>query len=150
MSFDFSNVRAQEVPRDRTATYTFYNLEGQPQLTVKPATEANPAYLRAMLKGSKDQVRRMKSGELSPEMLVENREKDRRLFPKHIVTGWPKSPLDAQGNAVPFSEEACTAFIAALPYDIFNGLRDFCSSIENFRPDSDALDEEDAEALSGN
>jgi len=145
MSFDFSNVAAQQVPSDRTALFTFYRLEGNPSLTVRPATEANPAYLRAMLKDARESIRRLKSGSVSPEILVENREKDKRLFPKYIVTGWPKAPVDASGKEVPFSPEACAAFLAALPYDMFNELRDFCSSMDNFRPQVDEGGHDDGE-----
>lgn len=134
MSFDFSNVRAREVQRSATARFTFYRLEGQPVLEVKPATEANPGYMRAMLKGSKEQMRRLAGADLSPEVLQENREKDRRLFPEHVVVGWPTEPLDASGARVPFSKDACAAFIAAIPGDMFNELRNFCSTPDNFRP----------------
>jgi hypothetical protein len=141
MQFDFSNVRAQEVPRDRTAIFTFYRLEGTPRLTVRPATEANPAYMRAILKGSRENLRRLKAGDLSPEMLEENRAKDRKLFPKLVVVSWD-GVLDVNGAAVPFSADACAAFIEALPYDLFNELRDFCSTIDNFRPQVDEDDDE--------
>jgi len=133
MSFDFSNVRAREVQRSATAQFTFYRLEGQPTLEVKPATEANPGYMRAMLKGSKEQMRRLSGGDISPEVLEENRAKDRKLFPDHVVVGWPREPLDASGARVPFSKDACTAFLAAVPADMFNELRNFCSSPDNFR-----------------
>lgn len=146
---DFSNVRAQEVPRERTATYTLYRLEGQPSLEVKPATEANPAYMRAMLKESREMARRLKAGDISPEILEENRARDRKLFPAHVVVGWSKAPVDTSGALVPFSAEACREFIAALPYDIFNDLRDFCSNMDNFRTPSE-VGRSDREALSGN
>lgn len=149
MPFDFSNVRAQEVPRDRTANFTFYRLEGQPTLTVKPATEANPGYMRAMLKGSRESLRRLRAGDLSPEVLEENRAKDRKLFPQHVVVGWSKAPLDVNGAEVPYSSEACAGFIEALPYDQFNELRDFCSTIDNFRPEA-GVSKADQEDLSGN
>lgn len=151
MSFDFSNVAKQSVQRTATSLFTFYRLEGQPTLEVKPATEANPAYMRAMLKGSREQVRRLSGGDLSPEVLEENRAKDRKLFPEHVVVGWPKAPLDASGKAVAFSKDACAAFLAAVPYDMFNDLRNHCSTNDNFRP---VLDEEltkaEADDLVGN
>lgn len=147
-SFDFSNVKKQEVPRDRTAIFTFYRLEGNPRLTVRPATEANPGYMRAMLKGSKEQVRRLKGGDLSPEMLEENRAKDRKLFPIHIVVGWD-AVTDASGKAVQFGRDACAAFIEALPYDQFNELRDFCATMDNFRPEFE-VDDLDRDELVGN
>jgi len=150
MGFDFSNVRAQEVPSGRTAIFTFYRLEGSPRLTVRPATEANPAYMRAMLKGSRETVRRLKSGDLSPEILEENRAKDRKLFPKFIIVSWD-GVVDVDGKVVPFSPEACAAFIEALPYDQFNELRDFCSTLDNFRPEGDgSVEDDDREAIAGN
>lgn len=154
MTFNFDNVRAQEVPRDRTAIFTFYRLEGAPRLTVRPATEANPAYMRSMLKGSREKLRRLNAGDLSPEMLEENRARDRKLFPKYIIVGWD-GVMDVSGAAVPFSPDACAAFIEALPYDLFNELRDFCSTIDNFRPqvdgdDEEPMTEEDRAGLVGN
>lgn len=145
MSIDFSNIAAQQVPQDRTALFIFYRLEGQPSMKVRPATEANPAYLRAMLKDARESVRRLKSGVVSPEILAENREKDKRLFPKFIVVDWPNAPVDAKGNKVPYSPEACAAFLAALPYDMFNELRDFCSTMDNFRPTADEAGHDDGE-----
>lgn len=134
--FDFSNVSSRAVPANGTADFVLYRIEGQPVLTVKPATEDNPSYMRAMLKGSREQMRRLKAGDLSPEMLEENRQKDRVLFPRYVVVGW-KGILDAKGKAVAFSAEACAEFIQALPRDMFNELRDFCSMPDNFRPDDD-------------
>lgn len=151
MSFDFSNVRAREVQRSATAQFTFYRLEGQPTLEVRPATEANPGYMRAMLKGSKEQLRRLSGADISPEVLAENREKDRKLFPEHVVVGWPKAPLDAKGERVPFSAEACAAFIAAIPGDMFNELRNFCSTPDNFRSAvADELTPKERDDLVGN
>lgn len=149
MTFDFSNVKRAEVQRTATARFTFYRLEGAPMLEVRPSTEANPDYMRAMLKGAKEHLRRARGAELSPELLEENRAKDRKLFPEYVVVGWPKAPIDVSGKEVPFSKEACAAFLAALPYDMFNELRDFCSSNDNFRPES-ALSEAERSDLAGN
>jgi len=151
MTFDFSNVKRAEVTRTATAQFTFYRLEGQPTLEVRPATEANPDYMRAMLKGAKEALRRVRGGDLSPEVLEENRAKDRKLFPEHVVVGWPKAPIDAKGKPVPFSKDACAAFLAALPYDMFNELRDHCSLNDNFRTGSaDELTESERDDLVGN
>lgn len=154
--FNFTNVSRQAVPSNRTASFVFYNLEGQPSLEVRPATEENPAYMRAILKGSKEQVRRLRSSDMTPEMLEENRRKDRRLFPRYIIVGWT-NVLDADGNPVPFSEEACAEFVQALPRDMFNEIRDFASTIANFRPSTDddgnddgPLDEVEVEDIVGN
>lgn len=154
--FDFSNVKRQAVGTDRTAIFTFWRLEGNPRLTVRPATEDNPAYMRAILKGSREQIRRFRVSDLTPEMLEESREKDRRLFPKFIIVGWD-GVLDAMGKPVPFSHDACAEFIAALPRDLFNELRDFCSTVDSFRPETDedghddgALTESETDDLVGN
>lgn len=147
MSFDFSNISRQEIKTQDTAQFTFYRIQGMtPVLTVKPATEANPDYMRAILRGSREQMRRMRGADLTPEMLKENREKDRQLFPRFVVMGW-EGVLDASGEPVTFSQDACEAFLRALPDDIFNELRDFCSTPDNFR---DTVGEEDVEAIAGN
>ena len=134
--FDFSNVRSQAIQTDRTAIFTFWRVQGNPRLTVRPATEDNPSYMRAILKGSREQMRRLRSSDLTPEMLEENREKDRRLFPKYVVVDWD-GVFDAKGKPVKFSQEACAEFLAALPRDLFNELRDFCSMPDSFRAEPD-------------
>lgn len=146
--FDFSNVASRAVRIDVTREFSLYRLEGAPTLIVKPIGEVNPAYTRASLLGSRERLRRMSSGDLTPETLSEIRERDRELFPKFVIVGW-KGVLDASGAEVPFSADACAAFVKALPFDIFNEVRDFCATLDNFR-DPAELKDDDVEAIAGN
>lgn len=147
-TFDFSNVAGRAVRPDVTREFTLYRLEGAPVLIVKPVGETNPAYTRASLQGSRERLRRMSSGDLTPETLSEIRERDRELFPKFVIVGW-RGVKDASDNEVPFSADACMAFIKALPFDIFNEVRDFCATLDNFR-DPVEIKDEDVEAIAGN
>lgn len=146
--FDFSNVASRAVRPDVTREFSLYRLEGSPTLIVKPIGEMNPSYTRASLQGSRERLRRMSSGDFTPEQLSEVRERDRDLFPKFVVMGW-KGVLDASGKEVPFSADASAEFIKALPFDIFNEVRDFCATLDNFRDPAEVKDD-DVEALSGN
>jgi hypothetical protein len=79
-------------------------------------------------------ARKAKSGILSPKMLEEIRDRDRALFPKHVITGW-ENVRDVDGADVTFSLAACKEFIEALPPDMFDEVREFAGDLVNFRAD---------------
>lgn len=147
---NFSHLKGLCVRPDATAEFTFDGIEGEPTLTVKPATEANRAFLDAVLLQSKKIARHLrgKGKKMSPEVLAASRDQDRELYPLHVVTGWPVPPVDVEGAPVPFSPEACAAFLRAVPDDMVDRLRSFCVNVDNFRGEEG--DEEDAEAHAGN
>jgi hypothetical protein len=144
---DFSNVSKLTVRGDQTATYEFEAVGGRPELTVRPATEANRAYLNGVLQKGRRMLKQARGKRLSPELLVEAREQDFALYARCVVTGW-KRVRDASGAEVLFSVEACEEFLRALPPEMFDELRSFCSTAETFRPASD--DQPDLEDAAGN
>jgi hypothetical protein len=146
---NFSNLEKLKVKSSATALYTFHDIEGEPTLRVKPASEVNSPYMNQVLKKGKHMLRSLRRGKMSTQTLQENREQDYRLFPRYIVEDWPVAPVDANGEAVPFSVENCEAFLRAIPTHLFNDLRDFCGDIDNFI-DEDELDSEAREDLGKN
>jgi len=130
MSNDFSHLRALEV-RDKTATVTLFQVSGEPLFVVKPATEANKSYFNAVLKRTRKNVRAVQAGAISSAMIKENRDEDRELFPKFVVTDWGRVK-DSNGQDVPFSEEACSQYLEALPDWLFDEIRNFAGNSANF------------------
>ena len=78
----------------------------------------------------------------------ENRDEDRRLYPKHILRGW-RGVVDSNGDVVEFNPERAAEFVEALPDWLFDELRAFCGDVQNFLEEDDG-DEEDDEELAGN
>jgi hypothetical protein len=139
---DFSHLARLQVSSDRTARYTVAELEGEPVLEIAPATEANKPYFNALLKRVKGVAQRIKGGQMTATMLAENRAEDADLYPGLVVRGWPKAPLDASGKPVPWSQDACRAFLQALPGWIFDNLRKFASDPRSFLQPDEASPEE--------
>lgn len=131
---DFSHLKNLEV-KDKTVDYSLFQINGEPTLVLKPATEANKGYFNSVLRRSKRNLRAVKSGSISQKMIKENREEDKELYPKHIIVGW-KDMKDSSGKDVPFSTENCTDFLEVLPDWIFDDIRNFAGSSENFAGES--------------
>ena len=127
---DFSHLKQLDV-KNKTASCPLYQLAGEPVLTVKAATEANKPYFNAVLRRSRRNIKAVQAGAINPAMIAENREEDRELFPAHVITGWT-GVLDARGEEVPFSREACAEFLQALPDWIFDEMRNFAGNAANF------------------
>lgn len=134
MTHDFSHLRQLEVRRERAFDYTIFQLEDEPVLECAPATEANSGYFNAVLRGSSKSMRRMRRGKIDAKTLRENRAQDRALFPKYVVKGW-RNVNDASGQPVEFSEEACAAYLVALPNWVFDDFRTWAGDPENFIDD---------------
>jgi len=146
---NFGNYEKERVSAKKAVEYIFAGLEGKPILTVRPAGEVNDDFMNDNLKKSKRIVRRMsRSGIIDSEMIKENREKSYKLYEKHIVVGW-KNVVDSGGKEVKFSKAVCEEFLRAIPVDMFDDLREFCVTMDNFRDDED-LDEETKGSLSKN
>lgn len=127
---DFSNLTALSIT-GKTADFTFYQLEGQPILAVRPATQDNPAYTNAALKANGAQITRGVKAKIDSEFMDRAREQDRALYAAHVVAGWT-GVRDAGGKAVAFSDANCRAFLQALPIYLFDELRTFCGNPANF------------------
>lgn len=138
---DFSNY-VNPITKDRTADFTFVNLAGQPRLTVRFAGESNKPYFNEVLRrGEHLQRRKVK---VSVDTIQGLRDRDRELYPKFVVMGWPVAPVDKAGSRAPFTVENCEAWLRAIPDEEFDELREFCRDPHQFR------DVADGEAASGN
>lgn len=148
---NFSHLRSLQVQQDTTVEFTFYRIGGEPTLSVRHAGQENRDFFNAALKKSKQAARRLRGRQgaaPSHEDIERARREDAALFAKHIVTGW-EDVLDADGEAVEFSEEVCLEFLLAIPSDMFTELRAFCLDINNFRED-DSMGDDELEELQGN
>jgi hypothetical protein len=145
---DFSNFSALRIKEDTTAEFVFDEIEGEPTLTCRPATQENEDFFNAVLAKNKTAKRKKsKSGTVpTAQLLKEARASDIEVFVDFIIVSWV-NVLDAKGKAVPFSKEDCVLFLQAIPNDMFDSLRVFCLDIANFRP---TMDEEELSDLSGN
>ena len=76
-------------------------------------------------------------------MVRENRDQDRVLFAKYVVKGW-KRIIDSEGNEVEFNEKNCFDFLTCLPDWIFDQVRNFAATPDNF------IDDETVSELSKN
>lgn len=136
MSVSFNSLKKLEVSEASTAEFTLSVLEGAPVLILAFAGEANAPYFNALLR----QVRPATAGKkrntgITAEKMRENREKDRELFGRFILKGW-EGVTDDSGQEVPWTPENGQAFLEALPSWIFDDIRAFASSPENFMADS--------------
>lgn len=147
---DFKHLDALQVTAKNVVDFTFYNIVGRPKLLVSPAGQCNAGYIAKTLEGGKRALVKMRGDRISNEALNEGREQDRELYVDHVIKGWDDSTvLDAAGQPVKFSKDNCRAFLSALPDDIFDELRIFCSTADNFRGEGQ-LDSSDVKALGKN
>lgn len=130
-NFDFLNDL--EISSDSKAEYAEYAIRGvdpdQPVvIVVKPGTEDNKSYYTELTRRIMKNRRALQN---NANMLAEQREYDRELYPKHVIVGWRNMP-DSSGNEAKFSVENCKAFLQAYPNRLFDQLREFASTADNF------------------
>lgn len=143
---DFGNYKAKAVKADAEELFTFHDLEGEPTLSVKPATRHNRRYAAAA-KAQGAQLRRLMRGSAQDadkkavKLLAS-------LFSKTVVTGWPTPPIDSKGKPVDFTAENCEAFLNAIPDYMFDdpsknypSLVDFCTNPQNFVGGGETVEE---------
>ncbi len=131
---DFSHLKELEVTAEKTARYTLHQITvngKSPTLIVAPATEANKPYFNRLLKRAGKSARQVRAGAISANMLDENREEDKELYPKFVVKGW-EDMIDAKGADTTFSVSICAEFLNALPAWLFDDCRNFCGNPANF------------------
>ncbi|QBQ71182.1 hypothetical protein S0112_077 [Shewanella phage S0112] len=132
----FSHLKKLEVTQESTTEFTFYDIDGAPTLICRPATEANPAYLNALLKENGQLKKDRKKIVIDQGMLDIVRQQDRRIFPEANIVGW-YDVVDDTGESVPFSKEAAQEFISFLPDWLFDKLRAHLNQPKNFIIDSE-------------
>ncbi len=129
---DFSFLQQYDVGADARAEYTCYQitgLDGGPiVLEVAPAGEPNKPYFTALTRYAMKNQRRMRG---NPNIIDDTRKLDRELYPQFVVKGWRNVP-DTAGNEVPFSAKRAAEFLALLPAQIFDDLREFCADLDNY------------------
>lgn len=142
MSDKFSHLSKYEVKADRRIKYVIDDIEGEPILILAPATSENkPYYNKVLRKTAKNPMKAIKK--INAGTVRENRDQDRILFANYVIKGW-KRVVDGEGKEVEFSKENCFEYLTALPDWIFDQVRNYAATPDNF------IDEENIEDLSKN
>ena len=140
---DFGQLRALEVPADKTVEYTLYQVEGTPTLRLAQATESNISLFNAVLKRTGQVANRAQVGNKTLGTIKEGRAQDRELYARYVVKGW-RGVVDVNGAEVKFTVDNCHDFLKALPYNMFDDIREFAREHANFvdeMPDTEAVAE---------
>lgn len=147
---DFANFAKLKLKPDVTAVFTFFELEGNPSLEVKPAGETNKAFMNAVLKknSSVDAVVNKKKHPTVEDIEI-SRIEDCSLFSEYVVVSFVKEPVDTTNKPVKFSKENCRLFLEALPLSILRRLTQFCLNDSNFR-EEDELNAEEVSEMAKN
>lgn len=140
---DFSHLSKYAITDETTAEYTFNRIEGEPSVIVRPAHECNPGWLMARTEANIALAKAItavtKPGQLVAEDLTKQsqaeRDTDRKLIAFHCVTGWGTAPVDKNGKAVEFSPDNAFSFLAAIPNEMLDPLRNFVGNLYNFYPE---------------
>jgi hypothetical protein len=145
----------KEFAPDGTAWLPMPELGRKARLQLRPATEANRPYYNAMLKMAGKRVRTLIRGRVSPEDLAQNRDEDRRLYPKYVLVGWEHVETREdrergwdEKEFVEFSAKGAAELCEKLPDHLFDRIRNFAATPEEFYPEDELPP--DPEDLSGN
>jgi hypothetical protein len=143
-------------PRGRKATFRL-PIEGHTAadgtytpaaLEMRHAGESNRAWHNASTKFNAKHAVARKAMQGRPEAESLSQQRDRELYPRHVVTGW-SGIVDGAGELVPFSEASCREFLEALPPWIFDEVRVFAVTAANFL-EEDAPTAEEVRETAGN
>lgn len=132
---NFDHLKTLEVGGKTTAKYPMHNITVNgmsPTLILSPATDANKPYFNTLLKRASKAVTAIRAGVMTAEMIEDNREEDRELYPEYIVKNWINMLDGETGKDVPFSAKEAKAFFKHLPNWLLDDLRVFCSNPSNF------------------
>ena len=143
----FAHLKKLDVA-GKTAWMTLDDLEGNPRICLRFAGQSNHGYYNAMLKRAGARSRKVLAGKVDVQMILDNQDDDRELFPVHVITGWD-GILDDKGKEVKFSRKECADFCDQLPDWVFEKILNFAKSPERYLEDGDEL-APDAEELAGN
>jgi len=153
-SADFGYLKRYDLSDLPERKFTFYDIEGEPTLTVVPATSANKGYWSGVMersakrKRSESQLRRLAAGKVGADFIAEQQANAKALLPEHCIKGW-EGVLNSQGKDVPFSTENAALFIEALPDWIYGILYTFITNPRSFVGDAEP-DEDDIAGLAKN
>lgn len=143
---NFDHLKARDIA-GRTVWLSVPQVTDNARLKLRPATDVNQAYQNGLLRLSASRLRKTASRGLKQLDIEQSREDDRKLYAQFVVDDW-EGIEDADGNSVPFSREEAEAFFAMLPAWIFDRIRIFAMTPENFLPSGEQPI--DVQALSGN
>ena len=139
---DLSHLDKLQVKRGATADYELVEVPGNPIFTMVHAGESNRGYYNSIVTQSAKQQRKTRSGHVDEDLVPENREHDRYLFPMFVIQGWDKKPpVDAQGKPLEFNHKNCSAYINRLPDYIFDPMRAFAAFAPNFIESADIVED---------
>lgn len=132
----FRNLKKAEITPQSTSKFVFYDLEGEPWLTVRPAHEINKPYFNALLKRNTSGNRRRVNRVIDAAAIERDRSEARELYGKHITNvgpwgGW----VDEAGLEIPLTQATVEALMQNLPPEQFDQLRVYCADLSNFRVD---------------
>ena len=129
-----------------TSWFAIPEIAPKARMCLRPATQANAPYFNALLRMTAARARKSK-GAPTVEDLNLNRDEDRVLFPRHVITGW-EGVEDEAGKPVPFSRENAAELCAMLPEWLFDRVRAHANSPEMFLDQGEVVP--DVEELSKN
>ncbi len=130
---NFNYLNRYNVNSDKTFEYEIDELDSNPTLIMVPATSENKLYYNHILKKSaKNPMKALKN--MSAGTIKKNRDHDRKLFPLYVIKDW-KGVIDSDNIPVEFNKDNCFEFLCALPDWIFDKIRNYAASPENFIED---------------
>lgn len=113
-------------------------------LICRPAWDINTDYANARIKVSKPRSKTMQKQGVKAQDMRAIRLEDKPLYAEHVVVGW-KNVFDGNQQEVPFTKEDCKEFLAAIPDQEFDEIREFCNNHVNW-----GLNPLDGDELAGN
>jgi hypothetical protein len=126
MDYEFDNIEELQRKRDIEAEGTELGLPGDITLVVRAATDANPLWRTASVAIGKE-LRRLRNARATNEQL---RNYLAPQYARHLVKGW--RGVRIKGVEVPYSVEACTAFLLAAD-DAYTAVDEMVYDTLNFR-----------------
>ena len=126
MKYEFDNIEEMQRKRDIEAEGTELGLPGDITLVVRAASDANPAWRAASAAIGKE-LRRLRNARATNEEL---RHYLAPQYARHLVKGW--RGVKSKGVEVPYSVEACTAFLLAAD-DAYAAVDQIVYDTQNFR-----------------
>lgn len=126
MDYQFDNIEELQRKRDIEAAGTELGLPGDITLIVAAASDANPSWRTASPSIMKE-LRRLRNARANNETV---RAYLAPMYARHLVKGW--RGVKSKGIDVPFSIEACTAFLLAAD-DAYAAVDQIVYDTQNFR-----------------
>lgn len=128
----FSNFTPKGDRPTGTATFTFYDLDGEPSVELRPATRANKEYFNALLRRMGKLRKSLERSDVTVEMLDKQDRLVRDLYAQYVVTGlsgW----IDGDGEEIASTDENIKSLMEQLPEAQFEDLAEFAGDEDNFR-----------------